>query len=238
MEYSYKGQQILYTIVYEKRKKTILSIDPSGFVRLKAPKGADEAQLIKAIEDKAPWILEQLGHIQLKSGIFEQPQPKRFMEGEAFLYLGKTYPIEVAEDAAVEKSKVVFDGKVLLVTTAVSEEGAIRDALLKFYTRECRKVILKRIAFYQSLFKVKPSLVEIKDTPSKWGLCSSDRKMVFNWKLIMAPPEVLDYVVVHEMCHLVHMNHDRSFWRLVGKILPDHETRTQWLVKNGAEMSF
>lgn len=238
MELIYKGQTIVYTIEYEKRKKTILSIDPSGFVKLKAPKGADEAQLIKAIEDKAHWVLEQLGRIQLKSGIFEQPREKRFLEGESFLYLGKSYPIEISEDPTFEKSKVVFDGKVLSITVSSVNESAIRDALLKFYTRECRQLILKRIAFYQSLFKVKPSSIEIKDTPSKWGLCSSERKIVFNWKLIMAPQDVLDYVVVHEMCHLVHMNHDRSFWRLVGKILPDHEKRTEWLARNGAEMSF
>lgn len=238
MELIHKGQSIIYTIAYEKRKKIILSIDPSGFVKLKAPRGTEEARLVQAIEDKAPWILEQLARIQQKSGIFEQPQEKRFMEGESFLYLGQAYPIEIQETPGLEKSKVSFNGKVLSIAVATADEAAIRAALLKFYNRECRQLILKRIAYYQSQFKVKPSSVEIKDTPSKWGLCSSDRKIVFNWKLIMAPLEVLDYVVVHEMCHLVHMNHDRSFWRLVGKILPDHETRTQWLARNGAEMSF
>lgn len=238
MEYIYKGQTIIYNLVYEKRKKTILSIDPSGFVTLKAPKGTEEARLIAAIEEKAPWILEQLEKIKLRSGVFEQPKPKRFLEGEMFLYMGGSYPIEVEEDPTLVKSKVVFRGKVLSIALPSADEGAIRDALLRFYTRECRQVILKRIAFYQSLFKVKPSQVEIKDMATKWGQCSSDRKLVFNWKLIMAPPEVLDYIVVHEMCHLVHMNHDRSFWRLVGKIQPDHESSTRWLTLNGSEMSF
>lgn len=238
MELIHNGQTIIYTIEYEKRKKTIISIDPSGFVKLKAPKGAEESQLIKAIEDKAPWILEQLERVLLNLDVFEQPRAKRFMEGESFLYLGKSYPIEIEEDPAVEKSKVSFNGKVLSISVSAADETTIRNALLKFYTRECRQLVLKRIAFYQSQFKVKPSSIEIKDTPSKWGLCSSDRKIVFNWKLIMSPLEVLDYVVVHEMCHLVHMNHDRSFWRLVGKILPDYETRTQWLASNGADMSF
>lgn len=238
MEYQYKGQTIIYTIEYEKRKKIILSIDPSGFAKLKAPKGTEETRLVSVIEEKAPWILEHLEKVKLRAGIFEQPKPKRFLEGEMFLYMGKTYPIEVEEDPTLEKSKVVFGGKVLSISLPSADEGAIRNALQKFYTRECRLVILKRIAFYQSLFKVKPSQVEIKDMSTKWGQCSSDRKLVFNWKLIMAPLEVLDYIVVHEMCHLVHMNHDRSFWRLVGKILPDHEERTRWLAQNGAEMSF
>lgn len=238
MEIIHKGQRIIYTIEFEKRKKTVLTIDPSGFVKVKAPKGADENLLKKAVEDKAQWILEQLEKVQLRSGVFEQPRPKRFMEGESFLYLGQAYPIEIAEDVSLEKSSVGFDGKVLLITVKTLNEGAVKDALLKFYNRECRKLILKRIAFYQGQFKVKPSSIEVKDMPSKWGLCSSERKLVFNWKLVMAPLEVVDYVVVHEMCHLVHMNHDRSFWRLVGKLLPDYESRTAWLTNNGAEMSF
>lgn len=238
MEFQYKDKTIIYDIVYEKRKKTLLSIDPSGFVKLKAPKGTDADLLLSFLEAHAPQII---AHLDRQTSLAERaqgPQEKRFMEGEAFLYLGRTYPITIMENPSADKNAVAFDGKVLTVTVSAAEEQAVRDALLRFYTRESRRLILKRIAFYQEQFKVKPSLVEIKDTPTKWGMCSSDRKLMFNWKLIMAPQEALDYVVVHEMCHMVHMNHDRSFWRLVGKILPDYETRTQWLAQNGAEMSF
>lgn len=238
MELNYNGQKIIYTIEYGKRKKTVLSIEPSGFVKVKAPKGSDEALLMKAIEDRGEWIVQQLSHLEQLPKPFEEPAKKEFMEGELFLYQGKPYPIAVIEDFEAVKCSVAFNGKQLTVSTQKMEEKAVRDALQRFYIRECRQILLKRIAFFQPNFKVKPSSVEVQDTPTKWGQCSSQRRLVFNWKLIMAPPEVLDYIVVHEMCHLVHMNHDRSFWRLVGKLKPDHEICSVWLEKHGHHMDF
>lgn len=238
MELICNGQTIIYTIEYSKRKRTVLSIEPSGFVKVKAPKGANEEALVKAIEDRAEWILQQLAHLEKLTAPAADPAKKAIMEGELFLYRGTAYPITINEDPAAEKCRVEFNGKQLTVSTAKLEEQAVRDALQRFYIRECRQILLKRIALYQPNFKVKPSSVEVKDTPTKWGQCSSERKMIFNWKLVMAPPEVLDYVVVHEMCHLVHMNHDRSFWRLVGKLMPDHAEHSLWLERHGHHMDF
>lgn len=237
MEFNYQNRTIIYDVVYEKRKKTLLTIDPSGFVRIKAPKGTDETLVLAALEQKGPWILEHLDRLDAHYRQQEPETTARFTEGESFFYLGERYPIALVESHDIQKGTVAFDGKVLTVTLPSVDEGAVRDALLKFYGRECRKVIMKRVAFYQPLFKVKPSVVEVRDTPTKWGMCSAERVLTFNWRLVMAPLAALDYVVVHEMCHLVHMNHDRSFWRLVGKILPDHEKRTQWLENHGAQMT-
>ncbi len=238
MELKVGERSIIIEIEYGKRKKTVLSIEPSGFVKVKAPKGTDEGQLLKAIEDRGDWILEQIGRLAQITKPAEAREPKRFLEGDEFLYKGKAYPIEIIESPEVGKNAVTFNGNVLCINAVNTDEDKIRDALQRFYIRECRQTVLKRIAFYQPQFKVKPSSVEVKDTPTKWGQCSSERRMVFNWKLIMAPPEALDYVVVHEMCHLVHMNHDRSFWRLVGKIMPNHDEATKWLERYGHEMTF
>ncbi len=101
--------------------------------------------------------------------------------------------------------------------------------------------------FETSEEKPKPELIKywlrnytaqgISDSKSTWGTCDSMRQLTFNWKLAMAPLEVIDYVVVHEMCHLVHLNHDRSFWRLVGKILPNYEQRENWLALSSWKMN-
>ncbi len=87
----------------------------------------------------------------------------------------------------------------------------------------------KRIAEYQPHFKVKPKSFIIEDSLVRWGSCNSKRELTFNWRLALLPHDVVDYVIVHELCHLVHLNHDRSFWRLVGKLVPDYKEAMAFL---------
>lgn len=91
-----------------------------------------------------------------------------------------------------------------------------------YYYQQCKALVEKRIQYNQINFKINPRSVHIFDNKCNWGYCDSKRQLTFNWKLAMVLLEVIDYVVVHEMCHMVHMNHKRSFWRLVGKIFPDY----------------
>lgn len=112
-----------------------------------------------------------------------------------------------------------------------------RAELKRFYFAACKKVIQERIVAYQQKLKVKPKSIDIVESQTKWGSCSWDKKLTFNYRLIMAPPEVIDYVIVHELCHILHMNHDRSFWRKVGSIMPDYESKEAYLRIHGREMS-
>ena len=95
-----------------------------------------------------------------------------------------------------------------------------------YYSYKSFKAIEKineRIRYYQAQFDVKPKKVIIKDQEKRWGSCTKDNQLLFNWKCIMAPSPVLDYIVVHEMCHMVHMNHSKEFWHLLKRVLPDYE---------------
>ena len=113
----------------------------------------------------------------------------------------------------------------------------IKQALKRFYYQQCKALVEKSISIHQVNFKSKPSSVRISDSQTTWGTCDGRRKLTFNWKLAMAPQEVIDYVVVHEMCHMVHLNHDRSFWRLVGKIVPDYKSKENWLALSSWKMT-
>ena len=86
---------------------------------------------------------------------------------------------------------------------------------------------------WESIMKVHANGFTIRDMKTRWGSCSSEKNLNFNWKLILAPPEVLDYVVVHELCHLKEMNHSKAFWDEVGKVMPEYETYKLWLKENG-----
>jgi len=95
----------------------------------------------------------------------------------------------------------------------------------------------KSIRNHQRHFKVKPRSIRITDSKATWGTCDSQLQLTFNWRLAMAPIEVIDYVVVHEMCHMVHLNHDRSFWRLVGKMSPNFKEQENWLASSSWKMT-
>ncbi len=101
------------------------------------------------------------------------------------------------------------------------------------YKKLARKVITARTEYYASILGTTYNTLSIRDQKTRWGSCSGRNNLSFNWRLILAPPEILDYVVVHELCHLVHMNHSKEFWTLVGSILPDYKIRRKWLKENG-----
>ena len=223
---TFSGETIEYEIVYKNRKSIGISIDYFGLIKVNAPRGSDEETIKKAIESKWEWILETKAEIRKRdSGENE----KTYEPGEKFLYLGKHYPIFVYENTKKNKDYVILENDKINVYVKINEEENTRKALKRFYYKKCKSLVESRIKYYQSNFKIKPRLISITDDNTNWGTCNSNIELTFNWKLAMAPQEVIDYVVVHEMCHMVHLNHDRSFWRLVGKILPDYEKRISWL---------
>ena len=124
-----------------------------------------------------------------------------------------------------------------IIETWDLNEEELRLKLKKFYFSSCKKIIGERIHSYQTELRVKPKSIEIVESTTKWGSCSSDKKLTFNYRLAMAPVEVIDYVIIHELCHLLHMNHDRSFWRKVGGLMPDYKEKEAYLTRYSRAMT-
>lgn len=137
--------------------------------------------------------------------------------------------------------EVLYLGKFFLLDQLIETEGLseeqIREKLKRFYFTKLKKVIAERVDLYKVQLKVKPKSFDIIESRTKWGSCDSDRRLTFNYRLAMAPIEVIDYVVIHELCHLTHMNHDRSFWRKVGSVMRDYKEKEQFLHQYGHLMS-
>lgn len=108
-------------------------------------------------------------------------------------------------------------------------------AIKKFYTKSSKKITKERTEYYQGLLKTKPKQIDIVKVGGRWGSCSSEKLITYHYMISTLPMEQIDYIVVHELCHLFHMNHDRSFWRKVGSILPDYKKRQETLHKIGGE---
>lgn len=106
------------------------------------------------------------------------------------------------------------------------------------YREAAKEYIPKRVAYYAGLLAIDYNTITIRDQKTRWGSCSSKGNLSFSWRLILAPPKVLDYVVVHELCHRMEMNHSPRFWALVESIMPDYKTHRKWLKENGEKLSF
>jgi predicted metal-dependent hydrolase len=234
MIHTYLGKTIRFEIKYKNRTSIGMTIDSYGNVEVQAPKGIPDERVLQVLEENWDRIHEKLEEMKDR---LNGPQQKVYEHGESFLYLGNTYPIEIIQNQNIDQDYVVFEGKRLRIHVKQLEDEKIKQALKRFYYRQCKALVEGRITFYQSHFKTKPRSIRITDSKTTWGTCDSRLQLTFNWRLAMAPLEVVDYVVVHEMCHMVHLNHDRSFWRLVGKIMPDYKEKEKWLAVSNWKMT-
>lgn len=232
MIHTFLDETIEFDLVYKKRKTMGIYVDIYGHVEVRVPKETAEEVVLHLLEEKWDWV--QRTQKDMKERM--EGHEKIYANGEVFQYLGDNYPIEIVQDIDSKQDHVVIEGDKLIIFVKQHEDERIKQALKRFYYQKCKALVEKRIQFYQSSFKLKPRSIRIADNKSSWGTCDSKLQLTFNWKLAMAPIEVIDYIVVHEMCHMVHLNHDRSFWRLVGKILPDYEERESWLAQSSWKM--
>lgn len=216
MKIDFENNTIKFNVLYGVRKKISIHIDSVGFITVKAPNNTSQEIVTSAVKQHGKRILEQLHKIAEARDI---PKTRDYQDEGRFLHLGRYYFLHE-----------------LIETNELNEEE-LKIKLKKFYFASCKKIIGERIKIYQAQLKVKPKTIEVEESKTKWGSCSSDKKITFNYRLAMAPIEVIDYVVIHELCHLSHMNHDRSFWRLVGSIMPDYKEKEKFLVRHGHAMT-
>ncbi|WP_339317537.1 SprT family zinc-dependent metalloprotease [Paenibacillus sp. FSL R10-2734] len=216
MKIDYDNQVIEFNVQYGNGKKISIHIDSSGRITLKVPKKTSEETIKEVALRNGKLIVEKLQKIEAAR---ETPKLKEYEDEGKFLHLGKYYSLQE------------------LIETGDLNEEELKLKLKKFYFASCKKIVGERINKYQTQLRVKPKTIEIVESRTKWGSCSSDKKLTFNYRLAMAPVEVIDYVIIHELCHLLHMNHDRSFWRKVGSLMPDYKEKEAYLARYGRAMT-
>jgi predicted metal-dependent hydrolase len=216
MRVEFEDLVVEYDVQYGKGKKIVISMDSIGFVSVKAPNNTSEITIVDVIKQHAKVIKQRQENISKSKDRFRE---KSYGGEGKFLHLGKEFFLDE------------------FIDTKELSEDELRINLKKFYILSCKKIVNQRIKVYQEQLRVKPKSIEVDESNTKWGACTSSKKITFNYRLAMAPIESIDYVVVHELCHLLHMNHDRSFWRKIGSILPDYKKREEYLKKYGPFMT-
>lgn len=221
---------IEFECIRSNRKSIGIEIKGDGKVIVRAPKHVSDKFIRECVTSREEWILK-------KQAIFQERMvnspPIQYIEGEFFMFLGEKYPLKFRTDVTNKKCKIYLDEGHLIYENGARTTQAIQNQLEMWYRYTAQEVVEDRIRYYLKYFAVKPAYIKVKTQKKRWGSCSSKRHLLFNWNLIKAPLEVLDYIVVHEMSHMVHMNHSKKFWGVVESIMPNYKAHADWLKKNG-----
>jgi len=219
---------ITYTWQRRRRKTSSVIVERDGTVIVVTPEDCTPDQADGVVRSKQGWIYRKLTEHEVAN---ESRIDRDFVGGETFPYLGRNYRLFLVEDQ--DQDLKLKHGTFCL---RKKDLYRARDAFKRFYKTRGRDKIMQRVQYYAPFLKKQPSNVTIKDLGNRWGSCSEKGNVFFHWKVTLAPMQIVDYIVVHELCHLEHPNHSTSFWDEVYRILPDYEERKQWLDKNGASL--
>lgn len=220
-------QNFNYTILRKPYRKTIsIEVTPKNKVVVKVSKSYPDKLINQFIIRKSRWIKKQL---DFNKNIRKPPLMRKYISGEKYLYLGNYYQLFLIEG----ESNIRLDDKYLKFSGSkkyLARKKYIQNKLKVWYKEQAYKNILERVAFYEKVLGVSISDLRIKSFNRSWGNCSSKKKVSFSPYLIMAPITVIDYVVAHELAHIIIPNHSAKFWKFLEKIIPDYKQRKKWLV--------
>ena len=211
-------------LIRSNRKSFSIELDRDANLTLRAPKRANMNEIREVIIDKKPWILKK------RKQILDNPKKivkKNFIEGEQFLFLGEAYPLAVENN----KYNFHFDGKHFVIRETYLPYG--KEIFTKWYKIQAKQIFTQRILLFSSITNIPVNNVKITSAKTRWGSCSSKKNLNFSWKLVMAPSKVIDYVLVHELAHIIELNHSAKFWILVERMFPDYKKYKEWLDQNG-----
>jgi len=217
-----------YKIIRSKRKTIALIVEPDGRLVVRAPKRVSDREIQRLVKHKEKWIRKKLGEVQKNNELLKS---KSFVDGETFWYLGKNYPLKIVDDL---QPTLVLGRKFYLARRA--REYA-QEMFTEWYREQARAEVTRRADYYTNRHGLQYRRIRITSARTRWGSCSSTGNLNFTWRLVMAPPGVIDYVVAHEVAHLKIKNHSKSFWVLVERIMPDYKRYKTWLKENGRRLT-
>ena len=219
-----------YELKRTKRKTIGIKITTEGAVIVMAPSYVSEREIKKVLKTKENWVEKK--KIEIKKAKEQMAGDLAFLK-ERLFYLGQLYQVDVVLEPEFLKPSVGLYGEKIYIMVPSFEEKEMKMMLEQWYRMEAKKIIVDRVALYQEQIGVLVNQIRIKEQKTRWGSASSKGNLNFNWKLVMAPLEVLDYVVIHELCHLKETNHSSAFWKLVKQYDPDYKEHRNWLKEKG-----
>ena len=214
-------------IIRSKRKTIALIIKPDGSLIVRAPLRTPEKSIREFVDKNTGWVHRK----QAEALAAAPPGPREYAAGELFLYLGNAYPLEIVKE---QNTSLILDENFRLAESAQENAGLVFE---RWYRGQAKQILNERVCFYTSQYDFQYKKIGITSARTRWGSCSANGSLNFSWRLILAPIESVDYVVVHELVHTVFHDHSRRFWKRVEQIMPDYQERRKWLRKHAPQLT-
>ncbi|MCE5268043.1 MAG: M48 family metallopeptidase [Planctomycetaceae bacterium] len=238
---AFGSSEIVYRIDRTSRRRTIaITVNPDASVNVVAPSGTRSSRIATTVGKKAEWILKQKDWFSRNARVYR----RRLVSGESLLHLGRQYQLKVVLLAGQKAiPHVTLTHGTLMVTlprrwAASRRRSDIRSALIEWYSKRAESYLAPLIQRYADHLAVKYTSIQIRNMRTRWGSGGVSGRLRFNWRILMAPRRLIEYIVAHELCHIRYSDHSQAFWRLLSQVMPDHERRRNELEINGLKYDF
>ena len=214
------------------RKKTVSFRIKNQEVIISVPKFLSDNEIYNLVEIKIKWIknklaLEKLNNVSIK---------RKYENGDIFLYLGSEYSLKIKK--SYRDNIYIKDKNLIVEAKNVSATNNIKNNIKNWYISESKKYLTKTNSYYEILIGVKSNKLLFGQYKSKWGRCNSKKTISYDWRIIMAPFEVIHYLIIHELCHIKFPNHSIYFWKYVEKYMINYKIQKKWLKNNSNKLIF
>jgi predicted metal-dependent hydrolase len=222
---------IRYDVVRSRRSTADIIIERDGRVVVRAPVKLSDERIGEIVESKSRWIYKNLAEWR---DLNAKRVRREFRHGETFLYLGRSYRLALVLDQA--PPLLLRNGRFCLRRDLVGggDGEAARKAFRDYYVSRGLERIPQRVDYFAPKVGVAPRGIDVRELGNRWASCSPKGNLAFHWKCMMAPQTIIDYIVVHELCHMHRLDHTEAFWNEIDKVMPAYRERKEWLRVNGA----
>lgn len=214
------NNNINYSLILKDKKNISIKIDNNGDLIIYAPIGISYKYIENVLTKKQKWIISNINKI--KSSYINNE--------DKIIFLGNEYfpKIEISNSESIS-----IDGKFIIIKANNLNFDYVNALLVNWYKEQSKTIVIQRVDELARKYCLVPSKIIIKNQKSRWGSCNSKKEIRLNWRLILMPYYVMDYIIIHELCHLEHMNHSKGFWGLVKSYNPNYRKSEKWLKDNG-----
>ena len=210
------------------RRRTVeITVDREGELVISAPIGVDAEVLIDFVREKRFWLYTKIAE---KEALQQPAAGKEFVTGEGFPYLGRSHRLLLVDEQEVP---LKLESGRFKLGRHLAVDG--REHFIRWYTTHALPWLQRRVARWSPRLGVEPTALEVMDLGFRWGSCGRAGGLNFHWAAILLPPRIVDYIIVHELAHLIEPNHTPEFWARVARALPEYEQRKVWLAEHGGE---
>lgn len=223
------GQQVPYRVRVSMRARRLRLTVSNGQVSVTLPKGVPRSEAEKMLQQHSAWLMSQLERAA------KAKTPAKTLPGDVILLRGEVKKVVVQEESERQaRTRIVESADCLVIYAPVGAVKAGRTLAVPWLKAKAREEITATAQKWAARMGVSYRALSIRDQKTRWGSCSSRGTLSFNWRLVMAPPAILEYVVIHELAHLKQPNHSKAFWQLTGQYFPDHKRARAWLRSNAS----